>query len=95
MNEVPSYKPRANGHMAPGDPQAKNVILVRWDEATQSVQLKFEPSEFKTWAFVEAVLAMAKDAAQMHGRMQQMQQMQLAAAQQAADQRLAQKIIHG
>ena len=63
------------------------TIKLTWDPANQSVGLKFDPKEFKSWDFILALLEQAKLGAdvqrQMHiGRVMQQQAFEHQKAQQ-------------
>ena len=101
-NDVPSYKPRANGKpiAAAGAPENKPLptIEVMFDPDSQAIGLRFDNTQFKTWDFVAAVLEGAKLQAIESGRMARaMAMQQQAMREQAALQQgsqLAEK-IHG
>ncbi len=78
-----------------GNGTALPKIEVRWDAATQNVQLDFDTKQFKSWDFLVAVLDMAKAQAEFNRRMAQqmaaqqaMQQQVMAAQEQEAVKRL-------
>ena len=92
MNDVPAYKDRPNGQMAPGDPNAKNNLTIHWDAEAQGVSLSCSAGDFKNWLFVIAVLDMAKAAAEQSHKMQIAQQMQAMQMQAMQDQQIARQM---
>ena len=59
-------------------PATPPTLSITWNADEQTVGLKFQPSEFRNWQFVLAVLEMAKQAAEMNLRMAHAQAMQAA-----------------
>ena len=43
---------------------AKSELIIEWDDEKQSVGLKFDTDEFRSWDFVMGVLEMSKLAAE-------------------------------
>ncbi len=63
------------------------TIFVGWDPDSQNVMVRFKggpEGDFKTWRFVGAVLAMAKEVADQNEKLAQLKQLQ--AAQQESQQ---------
>lgn len=75
-----------------GEEQPPCVLGISWDEKTQTTQLLFDSKEYKTWNFILAVLAMARQDAEHNLKLQQMANLQKAAAQQQQDQIIAQQV---
>lgn len=95
MNDVPSYKERPNGQQAPGDPALKNILKVHWDPQAQAATLEFDPTVFRSWEFVEAVLAMAGKFAEQRKREAYMAALQRQAMEAQTNQVIAQKVSKG
>jgi hypothetical protein len=76
--------------------QAKRLptISIGWDQETQSVHLKFENSEFRTWSFVKAIFAQAMDLADQKAKEGHVMAMQRMAMEHAQAESLRRRIQH-
>lgn len=99
--EMPSYKRRASGELAPGDPIAKQIkalqalpsVLVTWDADKQIPRVIFDPADFKTWNMVVMVLKAALSEAEFNLQTARMQGLQQAMQQASVEQQVAQRIL--
>jgi hypothetical protein len=97
-NDVPSYDAR-NGkreEFPPGAAESKEAnlptIKIRWNAELQIAVLEFEPTEFKTWDMVIAVLEMGMSQAKFNQNIGRMQGLQQQAAQAMQAQAIRNKI---
>ena len=67
-------------------------IMIGWDAEKQAVHIAFEPTDFKSWSFIKAVLSMAVDVAESQDRLAQVRSMQQQAAMQQQELAIRQKL---
>jgi hypothetical protein len=63
-----------NGSLQAQD--AQPCLKIYWDAERQDVRLEFNTQVFRTWSFVQAILDMAKAAAESQQKMAQLAAMQ-------------------
>lgn len=68
-------------------------IKIGWNEKAQTVEMDFDPQNFKSWEFVVAALRMALMKAEDTRRLVMAAQMQMQAQQAMEDRRLADRLI--